>query len=484
MGCRNLPSDSEDLLSDLVFAEDPVLVLNSYYEGLSIQEKSVLDSYIRDLKQAGYIEVRWMDNKPWSVTLNNSAMIHVQSYEHEKQCDVHTEPDTDDHHVIFISHRSTDKEVAEMLVDFLIYTGIPRDCVFCSSLPGNDVKEKISDEIKTALRNSVINIAILSHDYYDSAYCLNEAGVLWYADLPVIPIALPEINSDNMYGFLNNNYKLRRLDVISDVSYIYDEIRNALSTPFVSGTTLTNGIMKLNSRYLAHIESRVTPQATSESSKNIILSGITTDDERIILYYMLQKKVRKMTVIDVVRWMGENEIHDVNLTNGFELLASLEGGNFDGYTLELGLETYREFIANATNLLSLLKKCMDQHRRSAADIFKTIWDSDDMDSVMKLFVAYIVDEKVQSFTDRWKAEEQIQSIVDWEERNALSPTLSSNYDRCLKFLYQNHLIYACDWTRYGNPKEYSLYPSLQNFLFDYPSEIATELQRVKSHFQH
>ncbi len=78
-----------------------------------------------------------------------------------------------------------------------------QDAVFCSSLPGNDINEKISGEVKTALKNSTVNIAILSREYYQSAYCLNEAGVLWYEDVPVIPIALPEINSNNMYGFLN-----------------------------------------------------------------------------------------------------------------------------------------------------------------------------------------------------------------------------------------------------------------------------------------
>ena len=59
-----------------------------------------------------------------------------------------------------------------MLVDFFCGTGIPRNAVFCSSLPGNDINEKISGEVKTALKSSAINVAILSHSYYESAYCL------------------------------------------------------------------------------------------------------------------------------------------------------------------------------------------------------------------------------------------------------------------------------------------------------------------------
>jgi len=129
---------------------------------------------------------------------------------------------------IFISHRSSDKDITEMLLDFFVDTGIPRDAVFCSSLPGNDVEEKISSEIKDALHSSVVNIVLLSKDYFDSTYCLNEAGVIWFVDVPVIPIALPEITHENMKGFINNEYKIRRLDNENDIAYIYDTIVNEL----------------------------------------------------------------------------------------------------------------------------------------------------------------------------------------------------------------------------------------------------------------
>ena len=136
-----------------------------------------------------------------------------------------------------------------MIVDFFSATGISRDKIFCSSLPGNDINEKISDEVKMALKNSAINIAILSYDYYQSAYCLNEAGVLWYNDVPVIPIALPEINSNNMYGFLNSEYKLRHLDLDTDISYIYDTVSEAVSAPHTKVGVVTYENNKLRNRY-------------------------------------------------------------------------------------------------------------------------------------------------------------------------------------------------------------------------------------------
>lgn len=67
-----------------------------------------------------------------------------------------------------------------MLVDFLVNVGVDNDVIFCSSIPGYDVREKIADEIFSALNESMIDIAILSSNYYDSTYCLNEAGIIWF----------------------------------------------------------------------------------------------------------------------------------------------------------------------------------------------------------------------------------------------------------------------------------------------------------------
>ena len=81
---------------------------------------------------------------------------------------------------IFISHSTKDKEVADMIADFLHNAGIDKELIFCSSLPGNDVIEKIPDEVRIHLNESKVNIVILSNNYYQSAYCLNEAGIIWY----------------------------------------------------------------------------------------------------------------------------------------------------------------------------------------------------------------------------------------------------------------------------------------------------------------
>ena len=126
---------------------------------------------------------------------------------------------------IFISHRSTDKEVADLLEIFLTKCGISTEHIFCTSLPGNDIKEKIPPEVKEALKNSVVNIAILSQAYYESAYCQNEAGIIWFSDVESVVFALPDVDERSMQGFLNDEYKIKRFDSRSDLFTALDIIR-------------------------------------------------------------------------------------------------------------------------------------------------------------------------------------------------------------------------------------------------------------------
>ena len=72
---------------------------------------------------------------------------------------------------------------------------------------------------------------------------------------------------------------------------------------------------------------------------------------------------------------------------------------------------------------------------------------------------------MRAFGDRWMAEGEIENIRQWESKNTLDSTLSNNYGSCLEFFVQNELVYASSWTSYGNPREYTLFPSLQELLF-------------------
>ena len=52
---------------------------------------------------------------------------------------------------------------------------------------------------------------------------------------------------------------------------------------------------------------------------------ITTDDERIVLYYIIRNNVRKVSKDMVRTWLYTDEIFEVNIDNAFDLLSSVGG---------------------------------------------------------------------------------------------------------------------------------------------------------------
>ncbi len=381
--------------------------------------------------------------------------------------------------IVFISHRSVEKGIADMLIDFLIGTGISREYLFCSSLPGNDVNERINTEVKDKLKNSSINIAILSDDYYKSAYCLNEAGVMWFCDkIRLIPIVLPEISSENMYGFLNNEYKIRRLNSNDDISYIYDAVCTNVDAQQCKASIVTAETAKLKKRY----ETYTSKRSITETSKQIVAQDtfeILSDDEAIVMYYILTKKVRKIKKNDINSWMIDEELFDINIDNAFDLLSNLENGKHEEGILELDINVFRKNIGKSEELVSQLFKYVEKHRKLSSDTFEKIWQLGKFEEAEKLFVSYIIDERITTFGDRWMAEEQIEDIGKWAYKNGLDSTLSEKYGSCLSMFIEKNLVYESSWTSYGNPREYSLHVSLKEDLFSSNFKYSDELLTLK-----
>ena len=76
MDFKKLPSNSEKLLLEILCAENPVQVLCSRFENATQQEDDELRGIIRELRQEGYIDVKWANDVPYFVTFNNSARTY------------------------------------------------------------------------------------------------------------------------------------------------------------------------------------------------------------------------------------------------------------------------------------------------------------------------------------------------------------------------------------------------------------------------
>ena len=76
MEFSKLPSNSEQLLCELLDSSNPTDYLASRFKSASENEDDELRGIIRELRSEGYIDVFWADNLPYHVTLNNSARTY------------------------------------------------------------------------------------------------------------------------------------------------------------------------------------------------------------------------------------------------------------------------------------------------------------------------------------------------------------------------------------------------------------------------
>lgn len=109
---------------------------------------------------------------------------------------------------IFISHSSKDVEYVNLLVQLLNDIGIKKsdDFIFCSSLPGYDIPygENIYNFLKKELDSSNIMVLfVLSHNYYQSAPCLNEMGASWVTSKVYNSILTPNFDFKYVTGAID-----------------------------------------------------------------------------------------------------------------------------------------------------------------------------------------------------------------------------------------------------------------------------------------
>lgn len=124
---------------------------------------------------------------------------------------------------IFISHSSENKELVEMLVDFLqMGMGVNRSDIFCTSIPGNlPTGKAFIEKIKEELRESEAVIFLITEDYLKSQFCITEMGAAWALGkriYPLLTVKAEKLNRTPLLGL-----QMRFLGSADDLSTIYDE---------------------------------------------------------------------------------------------------------------------------------------------------------------------------------------------------------------------------------------------------------------------
>lgn len=107
---------------------------------------------------------------------------------------------------VFISHCEKDIDIVERFVDLLSHIGISTNQLFCSSVPGYNIKQgsgNIYDYLREEFSNNLFVIFMLSPGYYKSAPCLNEMGATWVLKKKYQSILLPGFEYSQIKGAID-----------------------------------------------------------------------------------------------------------------------------------------------------------------------------------------------------------------------------------------------------------------------------------------
>jgi len=105
-----------------------------------------------------------------------------------------------------------DKELANALADLLaLGVGLGQAQIFCSSLAGMGIPagKSFKDYIGEELAGAPVVIALLTPNYYSSAFCLCETGATWILSKDFIPLLTPATKFSDMKAVLEGTQALR-----------------------------------------------------------------------------------------------------------------------------------------------------------------------------------------------------------------------------------------------------------------------------------
>ncbi|MBQ8010093.1 MAG: hypothetical protein IJ265_00885 [Oscillospiraceae bacterium] len=85
MNFKKLPDNSKKLLDEILTTGNPSELLCEKFKKANRQEDDELRAVLRELYEEGYIIVRWADNKPYHVIINNSARTYNERLAEEEK---------------------------------------------------------------------------------------------------------------------------------------------------------------------------------------------------------------------------------------------------------------------------------------------------------------------------------------------------------------------------------------------------------------
>ena len=290
-----LDPETEELLKEILNNDkDFPTILRTKLKNCSWEESKILRSQIKLLRENGYIsKLTWGDGVPIFGCIEQKGRAYFTMKEKQQEMNnVVAQKDK-----IFISHSSKDEEFVTKLAQLFVLLGVNRGNIFCSSIEGQGVKH--GKKIEEAVRNEIIEdkvlIYIISKNFLDSNYCLNELGAGWIlADARtqsknLFHIKLPDIAFDDIKGFISGGDKCTECNEKSVTAFV-EEFEEVLGLPRKKATeyrNLVDNFIKDTQSFIDAAEQ--TGKLSKEEQKNqqfeklkFILSNATPAERKII----------------------------------------------------------------------------------------------------------------------------------------------------------------------------------------------------------
>lgn len=146
---------------------------------------------------------------------------------------------------LFVSHATADKLLVGKFVEMLrLGVDLPRERIFCTSLQGMKIPpgKVFAEFIKTELKDCVFVVAIITPSYYESAFCLCEAGATWILDdKNFFPILVPPLKYEDLKAVLTGT-QAGYINAQEYLDELHDHVRATLDLG--QGSTANWGVQR------------------------------------------------------------------------------------------------------------------------------------------------------------------------------------------------------------------------------------------------
>lgn len=182
---------------------------------------------------------------------------------------------------VFISHAVADKSVVRPFRDLIEGgIGISAHDIFCSSAQGQGIRpgRDFKQSIRQHLNEATVVIALISPNFYASAFCMCELGGVWLQAKAILPVLIPPFDYSDLKAVLEGIQVLKAMEG-ADLDSLRDELAHIAGTSAFSTARWTERRNEFLAKMPGLIAELPAPPTVSAATHNSVLAQLETQAE-------------------------------------------------------------------------------------------------------------------------------------------------------------------------------------------------------------